>query len=87
MTGIYLITNLKNGKKYVGQSKRLMERWGEHYRSAQPNKYKVKSERDSNATIHKAMQKYGIANFTFQILEICLEQELDKKRKRMDIIL
>ena len=81
MIGIYLLTNLINNKKYVGQSKRLMERLGEHYRSAQPELYKQKNEKDSNVSIHQAMQKYGICNFSFQILEICTLEELDNKEK------
>lgn len=81
MTGIYMITNIKNGKKYIGQSKRLMERWGEHLRSAQPEKYSSKGERDNKTSIHLAMQKYGAFNFTFQVLEFCSEDQLDERER------
>ena len=32
-----------------------------------------------NCAIHKALQKYGIENFDFSILELCSENELDDK--------
>jgi group I intron endonuclease len=72
--GIYLIRNLKNNKIYIGQSKDILRRWQEHLRSGQPEKYSIKSERDFKAPIHRAMQKYGIENFSIQVLEICEEK-------------
>lgn len=81
MIGIYMLINDINKKKYIGQSKRLMERLGEHYRSAQPEIYRYKSERDSNSSIHLAMKKYGITNFSFKIIEICNENELDDRER------
>ena len=81
MTGIYLITNLINNKVYVGQSTDIERRWSEHLRSAQPEKYSIRSARDSKTPIHLAMQKYGINNFTLQILEQCQRSELDDKEQ------
>ena len=46
-TGIYLIKNLVNNKIYIGQSVDIKRRIQEHLRSAQPEKYAKKSERDS----------------------------------------
>ena len=71
MTGIYLITNLKTNKVYVGQAVRLLERWGEHLRAGQPELYSSKNERDSNSYLHRSMNKHGINNFSFEILEEC----------------
>ena len=71
ITGIYLIRNKVNNKVYIGQSIDIKRRIKEHIRSAQPEKYNKKSERDSNTPIHRAMQKYGIDNFEIQILEKC----------------
>lgn len=79
--GIYKITNTINQKIYIGQSCRLHERWLEHLRAGQPEKYKSKNERDNNSSIHKAMQKYGIENFTFEILEYCDKNLLDLKEQ------
>lgn len=81
MIGIYLITNLINGKVYVGQSVDIHRRYTEHLRSGQPDKYAMKNERDINTPIHKAMQKYGVDNFALTILEECLKEELNDKEK------
>lgn len=55
---IYLITNLINQKKYIGQTIRFKERVWEH-------------ENDSRSTmaIHQAISKYGGENFTIEVLE------------------
>lgn len=82
MTGIYLLTNLVNGKKYVGQSTDINRRFAEHLRAAQPDRYPQKSERDANCPIHKAMAKYGINNFSLTILEDCVRKELDEKERK-----
>lgn len=67
MIGIYKITNMVNGKSYIGQSRDIERRWREH-----------KNSKD-DATIHRAFRKYGIANFTFEVLEECSAEELDQK--------
>lgn len=67
--GIYKIQNLINNKIYIGQSTDIKTRWYKH-KCAQDNFY-----------IHKAIRKYGIENFSFDIIEECSQQELDKKEK------
>lgn len=64
MTGIYKITNKINGKVYIGQSIDIFSRWKWH-----------KTHLKNTTAIHKALNKYGIENFTFEILE---ETPLDK---------
>ena len=81
MIGIYKITNNINNKIYVGQSVDIKRRWSEHKRSGQPEKYSHKSERDIEVPIHKAMQKYGIDNFSFEVLEECSKEELNEKER------
>ena len=81
VTGIYLIRNNINNKIYIGQSTDIHRRWLEHLRSGQPEKYCKKSERDSNTPIHKAMQKYGVENFSISILEQCDKNLLNEKEK------
>lgn len=73
---IYLITNIINNKKYVGQTiKKPKERWKEHRVIGQSDKY------HSRQPISRAIHKYGIENFTFQILEQCEEKQLDEREK------
>lgn len=81
MTGIYLFTNLINGKNYIGQSVDIQRRYSEHLRSGQPEKYVMKNERDSNTPIHLAIQKYGVNNFSFRILEECSREQLNEREK------
>lgn len=77
--GIYLIRNNLNNKIYIGQSVDIKRRAQEHIRSGQPEKYSVKSNRDSNVPIHRAMQKYGVQNFTIVVLEKCAKEKLDER--------
>lgn len=79
--GIYLIRNKINNKIYIGQSIDIRRRAYEHFRSGQPEKYSIKSQRDINTPLHLAMQKYGITNFTIEILEKCEKNLLDEKEK------
>lgn len=69
MIGIYKIENLINHKVYIGQSIHIERRWKEH---CFPSK---------NTVIAKAIKKYGKENFSFQVLEECSEQELNKKEQ------
>lgn len=73
-TGIYMITNKINGKKYIGQSVNIERRWYDH-------KYKAfyKDEISFDSPIHQAFRKYGTENFDFTILTECSVEELDKK--------
>lgn len=70
MIGIYCIKNLINGKVYIGQSKDIEKRWKEH-------RLRLKSKRKS--AIKDAFIKYGINNFSFNIIEECKIEELNEK--------
>lgn len=67
MTGIYKIENLVNHKIYVGQSINIERRWKEH---CYPS---------TKSLISLAIKEYGKENFSFQILEECLQDELNEK--------
>ena len=69
MIGIYRITNLTNGKSYVGQSVHIERRWTEHCLPS------------ANSLIAKAIQKYGKEQFTFQVIEECMPEQLDEKEE------
>lgn len=61
MHGIYKITNKVNGKSYIGKAVNIKERWLTH-RS-------LDYGRTPNKTLYKAFVKYGLDNFSFEIIE------------------
>lgn len=71
--GIYKITNLVNGKVYIGQSQNIYKRWYEHKKESR------KSRKD--IALYCSFAKYGIENFSFEIIEECPLEELDEKEK------
>ena len=68
-TGIYLIENLIDHKKYIGQSKNIYARWSNHRCDSKEKKL----------PLYCAMRKYGLENFKFSILEECSIDELTQK--------
>lgn len=73
--GIYAVTNIQNGKQYVGQSRDIMRRWWDHRSKSQ---HPQKPE-DYNKKLYKKMREYGLESFTLTILEECSLDELDEK--------
>ena len=78
MIGIYKYTNKINGHSYIGQSIDIEKRQKTHLQRAY-----CKSEKnlEYNKTFYCAIRKYGIENFTFEILKICSRDELNKWEK------
>lgn len=72
--GIYKITNLINNKHYIGQSRDIERRWREERTAANST---TDAEYDSPRS--RAIRKYGIENFTFEILEECEPIELNTR--------
>lgn len=64
MIGIYKITNLINNKTYIGQSSNIERRWQQHRSIYEWNRH-------PNYPLYKAMIKYGLNNFKFEIIEVC----------------
>lgn len=71
MIGIYKITNLINGKSYIGQSINIKRRFWDHRCISH----------ESNRHLKYALKKYGKDNFKYEVLEECLEDELDAKER------
>ena len=71
LPGIYIITNNLTMKSYIGQSIRVKNRIAVH-RSA-----------CSNLVIATAIRKYGVENFTFNVLLYCEIGELDYYEKNL----
>jgi group I intron endonuclease len=58
-SGIYEITNILNGKKYIGQSENCYARWLSHR-----SDYLT-----GNNPLYNDMREYGIENFKFKVIE------------------
>lgn len=73
---IYRIYNKVNGKSYIGQTiKSSEERWQEHLQHTNGTHIN-----DQSKVLYKAMRKYGIDNFVFEVLQDNIDtyEQLDK---------
>lgn len=73
-SGIYMITNTINNKSYIGQSIHLRKRLTDHRCRSH-----YSGDREYNKTFYRSIRKYGIENFTIQILEECDKEFLDER--------
>lgn len=64
-TGIYKITNLKNGMCYVGQAVNIADRWRQHIKRG------IGAEVPTRNKLYPAMLSIGVENFSFEIVEEC----------------
>ena len=69
MTGIYMITNLINGKSYIGQSVDIKRRFWDHRCITH----------ETNRHLKNALRKYGKDSFKYEILEECSQEDLDDR--------
>lgn len=76
MIGIYKITNMINNKIYIGQSKDIQRRWQQH----RTESFNVNC-RAYDVIFYRAIRKYGIDNFKFEIIEECPEAKLNEREK------
>lgn len=75
ITGIYKITNLKNGMCYVGQSVDIAERWKQHIKRG------IGADTVTQNKLYPAMLEQGVENFTFEVLEECSGAQLTEREK------
>lgn len=69
VSGIYLITNLTNGKVYVGMSSNTRQRWVDHRK-------KLRNRTHANPHLQSAWAMYGERSFRFEVLQV--ESDLTK---------
>ena len=72
-SGIYMVVNMINHKKYIGQSKNIKKRFQSHHLVD----YKNENNCNYNTKFYQAIRKYGIDNFEVIVLQLCKEEELD----------
>lgn len=72
-SGIYMVINLINNKKYIGQSKNIKKRFQSHHLVD----YKNPNSCVYNTKFYQAIRKYGIENFQVEVLQLCDEKDLD----------
>lgn len=79
MIGIYIITNKITGLSYIGQSVNIEKRIKSHKNRA----FSVKvDDLEFNKTLYRAMRKYGLENFTFDVLEQLTDKSQLNQRER-----
>lgn len=66
ISGIYKIENLINHNIYIGQSCNIYSRWYSHKNIARKADKLIE---EYEYPLYKAMRKYGIDNFSFEIIE------------------
>ena len=74
-TGIYKITNIKTKECYIGQAMHIKERWAEHAKCG------LGIDTPAGNKLYKAIQEFGLWNFSFEVLEICPQNQLNEKEK------
>ena len=74
-TGIYKITNIKTKECYIGQAMNLASRWKDHAKCG------LGVDTPAGNKLYKAMQEYGIWNFSWEVIEECSQSELNEKEK------
>ena len=70
MAIIYKITNTINGMIYIGKTIRTLQR--------RKTAHKTTAKNGSKTYLHRAMRKYGFDNFQFEVIEECIEDNINE---------
>ncbi len=73
--GVYKITNTNTDQCYIGQAVDVRERWLQHCKCG------LGIDTPQKNKLYEAMQKDGLENFTFELLQKCSQEELNKTEK------
>lgn len=74
-SGIYKITNIQTKECYIGKSTDVSTRWVNHIKSA------CGLEGVADSQFQRALKKYGIDQFTFELLEEVPKDKLTEREK------
>lgn len=74
--GIYKITNLLTEQAYIGQSVNVADRWKQHCKSG------LGIDASATNKLYNAMQKYGVWNFSFELLEQVHQRNLLNEKEK-----
>lgn len=78
--GVDKITNIINGKFYIGSSNNIKNRWHQH-------KKKLNEGTHGNTHLQRAWDKYGCDNFIFEIIEECSpEVQFEREQYYLDTL-
>ena len=72
-TGIYKITNIKTKECYIGQAIHIKDRFVEHAKCG------LGIDTPAGNKLYKAIQEFGLWNFSFEVLEECPREQLNEK--------
>ena len=73
VSGIYKVTNQETDECYIGQAVDVAKRWKDHAKCG------LGIDTPANNKLYKAIQEYGIWNFSWELLEKCEKDLLDEK--------
>lgn len=73
--GIYKVTNIKTNEIYIGKSVKIADRFTNHIKSA----YGLEGVAESQ--FQRALKKYGVDNFTWELLEEVPKENLSEREK------
>lgn len=75
ISGIYKITYVKTGEIYIGKSVNIAERWKQHIKTS------LGIGTLANSTLHNHMNKNGLWDYTFELLEEVPKEKLTEREK------
>ena len=73
--GIYKITRIKTGEIYIGKSTDVKSRWTQHAKTV------FNCGTIAHSILHTTMERDGIENFTFELLEEVDKDQLTEREK------
>jgi hypothetical protein len=74
-SGIYKITCIKTGEIYIGKSTDIKSRWQQHAKTT------FNCGTIAHSLLHTKMKQYGIENFTFEVVEKVVKDQLGAREK------